>query len=221
MAAACQPDRRISVPLAPDRGLLTVSAAVDGKPSRFVLDTGAERTMLSTEAVRRLDLRRDEWVSSAVRGVGGIELHSNAALRSFEIGGVPLRRRSVNATLSVAVAPMPWLDQASDAVAGLLGADYLSSFDIELDPAERTLNLFASGTCPVSAVPWAVPHVALLAARPRPTVLLVPVRIDGTILMAQLDTGASVSLITQRGAMQLIPTLSERDSRGLPDAGRS
>lgn len=180
-----------------------VTAAIDGKPSRFVLDTGAERTMLSTQALRRLDLPRDEWVSSAVRGIGGIEIHSNAVLRSFDIGRVPLRRRSVNPALSLAVAPMPWLDQARDPVAGLLGADYLSSFDIELDLADRTLDLVASGTCPISAVPWALPHVALHATRPRPTVLLVPVQIDGTTLMAQLDTGASVSLITQRGAMRL------------------
>ena len=196
----------MSVRLEAGLGVLLVPATLDGKPARLVLDTGAERTALSARTVRTLGLPRDPWVSSLVRGVGGVEWEANALLRSFEVGGTPMRRRGVNTALSLAVAPMPWLDAAGDPAAGLLGGDYLSAFDLDLDAGQGALSFHAVRGCAGGAAPsisWAIPHVAVQALRPRPYVLLVPVQVDGVTLAAQLDTGASTSLITRRGAARM------------------
>lgn len=181
-----------------------VELAVNGRAAIFLLDTGAERTVFADTAVRELDLARDQWVSSSIRGVGGvIERTANAVPRSFALGGVALRRRGVNPALSFVVAPLPWHELGGRTISGLLGADYLSSFDLDLDLARGTLALYDTTDCAHAPIPWGPANVPVPLQRPRPYVLLAPVAIDGRTLLAQLDTGASVSLVSRKGAARL------------------
>jgi predicted aspartyl protease len=190
-----------TVPFGAGPGPWTVPLLLDGAPAAFVLDTGAERTVLSDAAVRRLGLPRDPWVSSTVGGVGGVEQRANAVTRSLTLGGVALRRPLGPPAQSLVVASLPWLERATPPIAGLLGADYLTTYDLEIDPAAPALTLHAVRGC--AEPPWRVSHTALAAERPRRGVLLVPVDVDGVRLMAQLDTGAGFSLVSRRGAARL------------------
>ncbi len=214
--ATCRPERRATVPVERMGRLLTVTAALDGKPARLVLDTGAERTVVSQAAMRELHLRGDPWVSTFIRGVGGVEWRANALLESFTLGGVPLRRRSVNPVLSLVVAPLPFPTSGADGAAGLLGSDYLSVFDLDLDLAAGTLGIYAMQDCATGAIPWSLPFVTVPATRPKAGVLLVPVQIDGRILQAELDTGAVASLVTARGAARLGLAANPSDARAGP-----
>lgn len=201
---ACRIERRteVAVQLVQDRPL--VELAVNGRPATFLLDTGAERTVFADMAVRELDIARDTWVSSSVRGVGGvIEMTANAVPRSFTLGGVALRRRGVNPTLSFVVAPLPWHELGGRTISGLLGADYLSTFDLDLDLSRRRLTLYDTADCAHAPIPWGPANVSIALRRPRPYVLLAPVAIDGRTLLAQIDTGASVSLVSRKGAARL------------------
>ena len=63
----------------------------------FVLDTGAERSMVSPQAVQRLHLALDKWVGTRMHGIGGIIEHPNADPRSLTLGGVPLHRHDDHA----------------------------------------------------------------------------------------------------------------------------
>ncbi len=202
--AACRLDRLTSVAVTLVRGLPLVEAAVDGKPATFVLDTGAERTVLADTAVRELGLPRDKWVGSTIGGVGGVfERSANATLRSFELGGVALRRRSVNPVLSLAVAPLPLDALGGRRVSGLLGADYLSAYDLDLDLRGGVLALVATRGCEAEPIPWEPAHGVVPLARPRRFTVLAPVRLDGRVLQAQLDTGASLSVVSKRGMARL------------------
>ncbi len=211
-AASCRAEAMASVPLSAALGLWTVPAMIDDKPATFVLDTGAERTVLSDTAVRRLGLKRDEWVSTVLRGVGGVEWRANATARSLTLGGIALRRPIGPPTHSLGVASLPFFDRGAEPVDGLLGADYLAAFDLDIDPVARTLTLQAmQGCAELGAVPWPVPYAALPAQRPRRGLLLVPVVVNGVVMMAQLDTGSSVTLLSRRGLARL----------GAQGAGRS
>lgn len=215
--AACRIERRaeVAVHLLANRPLVEV--AIDGRVATFLLDTGADRTVLSAAAARDMGLARDPWVSTGIRGVGGVtERTANVMLRSFTLSGVALRRRGVSPSLSFAVAPLD-LGQASGApVAGLLGADYLSVFDLDLDLPAGRLVLYTTEGCAAAAIPWDVASVAVPLGRPTPTALLAPVRIGSSTLLAQLDTGASLSLVSVRGAARLGLTsdLLARDAPG-------
>ena len=62
----------------------------------MILDTGADMTALTVAAVERLQLPRDEWVSTLSRGAGGrVQEYRNVSPASMLLGGVALRRRGV------------------------------------------------------------------------------------------------------------------------------
>ncbi len=201
-ALACQVDQRAAVPLNVAAGSILVPVVVDGRPANFVLDTGAERTMVSETAVRQLGLARDEWVATTMHGVGGDVRRRNAVPRTMALGGVPLRRRTVAGDLSLTVADLP-AEIAGRPIAGLLGADLLASFDLDIDVPNRTLRLFTVRDCRGDFIPWPKPHGVIPAVQPVRDVLLLPVTLDRTVLRAQLDTGSATTLILAPGIARL------------------
>src|SRR5690348_531182 len=90
--AACRVTAQTSVPIDLANGHLLVSVQVNGTPTTFILDTGAERTLMGEDVVHQLGLPRDSWVASTVLGIGGYEERPNALPRSLQLGGVILRR---------------------------------------------------------------------------------------------------------------------------------
>jgi predicted aspartyl protease len=218
----CRIERKAEIPLLMAGEYPLVEVALDGKKADFLLDTGAERTVVADSAVRELGLARDPWVSSGIRGVGGVlERTSNALLRSFEIGGVKLRRHAMSPALSLVVAPLPWGTIGPYKISGLLGADYLSAFDLDLDFPGHMLALYETTGCGADPIPWAPSFGALPLQRPAPYVVLAPLEVDGKTLLAQIDTGAALSLISGKGAARLgiTPAMlahdSGRDIRGI------
>src|SRR5215472_779949 len=119
--AACHVEPRATVPVELVNGDMLVTVQVNDAPAPFILDTGAERTLMSEEAVRRLNLERDSWVASAIRGLGGIEERPNALPRSLRLGDAVLRRRTLLGDSSVTVGPLPMSELAGRPLAGLLG----------------------------------------------------------------------------------------------------
>ena len=131
VSAACIVEQRADIPVTLIGGQMLAAGRIDGKSVTFLIDTGAEKTLLSAAAVQRLGLARDEWVSSHMQGIGGYERHPNAKLRSLELGGLTLRRRGTESEPTISVAPLPFIAAANRAIDGLLGVDYLSGFDID------------------------------------------------------------------------------------------
>ena len=169
----------------------------------FVLDTGAEALRSSgIEAAGRLGVARDEWVSTDIQGTGGRDRRRLGRPRTLSLGGIALRRRTLAADNSLVVGPIPDSIDGHP-VAGLLGQDYLSLFDIELDPVANTLRLFDVAGCTGAFVPWARHAVALAASRPVRNVLLLPVHVAGRPMVAELDTGATVSVLLAPGMGRL------------------
>ncbi len=127
--AACRIEARTVVPVDIVDGHILVTVQVNDIPATFILDTGADRTLMGEDVVRRLGLERDSWVASAVRGIIGIEQRPNALPRSLRLGDVLLRRKTITGDTSVTVGPLPVNAIAGRSIAGLLGRDFLSSFE--------------------------------------------------------------------------------------------
>jgi hypothetical protein len=204
--AACVSPAEATIHLPARPGPLLVEARLDGRPARFVLDTGAERSVLSGAGEARLGLRPDAWTSTALRGIGGISRHSDAAVASLELGAdIPLARR-LGPVRSLPV--VPGLQIEGD---GLLGADLLAGQDLELTRGGLTLILHRPSGCaglsPLAALPelfpWAEAVTASLAVRPG--LFIIPVRVGGTLLRALVDTGAAVSIISPAAAARVAP----------------
>ncbi|HUB14268.1 MAG TPA: retropepsin-like aspartic protease [Acetobacteraceae bacterium] len=200
--AACEIQERATAPFALDRGSLTVPLQIDGNPATFVLDTGAERSMVTPGAVRRLDLTLDQWVGTTMHGVGGVVEHPNADPRSLTLGGLALRRQTVTHDTSLTVGDLPRMRSGAP-VDGLLGRDFLSLFDLLLDMPGRRLVLYAVHDCSGRFLPWSFPYDAVQATTPMTHALVLPFTLDDRQLTALLDSGASTSMITLSGMIRL------------------
>ena len=200
--AACRVERRATVPLTRAGNLLLVSADINGTAADFILDTGAERSVVGLAAADRLHIARDEWVSTDVQGAGGRDRRRLGRPSSFSLGGVELRRHTIAADNSVVVGPIPEV-VAGRPIAGLLGEDFLSPFDLDLNAAAGTMTLYTVEGCAGRFIPWTGHYTAIAAWRPVRNILALPFRIGGTVIQAELDSGADDTTITLPGMLAL------------------
>lgn len=105
---------------------------------------------------------------------------------------------------SVAVAPLP-NPQAVAAVdvAGLLGADWLRDFDVDLDLPHRRVTLYHVEGCGGDYVPWPGPKTPVVAEVFRGGLVLIVVRLDGHPVTAMIDSGANHSILNETVAARI------------------
>ncbi len=200
--AACEVRERAEVPFTLTSGHLLVPLTVNDIGATFVLDTGAERSLVTPDAVRRLDLALDQWVGTTMRGVGGVVEHQNADPRSLTLGGVALQRHTITHDTSFTVGALPQTG-VGEPVDGLLGRDFLSVFDLDFDVLAHRLTLYDVRGCSGRFLPWTPPYTLVPAETPMTHALILPLTLDAHRLTALLDTGASASMLVLPGMIRL------------------
>jgi hypothetical protein len=95
-------------------------------------------------AVANLRLQRDSRNRTIIHGVGGSITTPNARLQSFGISGMVMMDQSA------AVGPA---SGAALRASGLLGADWLSNFDVDFDLPHRMMTLYCVQGCADDYVP--------------------------------------------------------------------
>ncbi|HEY2034231.1 MAG TPA: aspartyl protease family protein [Rhizomicrobium sp.] len=192
-----------AVPLAhadPAR-LLTIPVTIAGNgPFQFVVDSGAERTVIADDIAATLGLTKSGRAS--VVGIVREMQADTVALPRLEAGGV------VAQNLHLPVLPRTWL-QAD----GYLGLDIIDGHRVTFDFArnklelrEPILGLFAG---------YARPDESVLSASGQSGKLrTADCRVDGIPAIAFLDTGAEVSVANS----QLYKALAEQGAQFLSAA---
>jgi hypothetical protein len=203
LAAACQVQQRAVVPLDIIGTTVLAPVTVNGIVGSFIVDTGATLSVVTPDAVHHFNLALDEWTATTMRGVGGLERRRNADPRTVELGGVALRRRSLARDSTLRVATLPRAEVAGHQIDGLLGRDFLSAFDLDLDFPYRRLTLYDVHDCTGRFLPWTEPYLSVAVEHPTESALVVPVELDGVPLRALLDSGAGQTLIAAPGMARL------------------
>jgi predicted aspartyl protease len=186
-------------------GLPLVTVLADGASLKLILDTGAERTVLTSLAVERIGGKAPQIeFRRSLNGVGGSLPSREVEFKSFTIGGVELPwRRAMVATVAT-----PSLLSTVD---GVLGTDILARFDIDLDLPNHRMSLYEKGTCTPE---WAGPDAGIRIGRSAANGhLFFPVRLDSRGITATIDTGAqrtTLSVATAR-AMGIADAVLARD----------
>lgn len=160
-------------------GRMTVPVQLSGAgPFQFLVDTGADRTAVSSELVGKLGLQKGE--NAAVHTVAGISQVSTATVPNLE-----LTRRLVS------VVNAPVLNSEDMGADGILGVDSLR--------AQRVL--FDFGTNTLSIVPSAVPDfrdepgtIVVQAKRKNGRLVVTDAAANGHPLTVVIDTGAQLSI---------------------------
>jgi Aspartyl protease len=177
------------MPLEVQDHLLVVPAGINGKQVHLVVDTGAERTTLSDAAAERLGLPHDPRYINRSMGIGGATTATDVTIDRLVLGGVhfPLYR--------IAVGTFRLQTEHGLSADGLLGADILLAFDMDIDVPSGRLTLYRSRVCPDMRPPWPGSPVEIDGVRARKDRLLVPFELDDVPGMAILDTGAQGNVI--------------------------
>ena len=86
----CHPKKLGETPLEVKDGLDLVVVHVDGHPLRFVVDTGAETSLLSSPVAARLHLATDPEHGSRSWGIGGPIARFDVRTNTFVLAGLSL-----------------------------------------------------------------------------------------------------------------------------------
>jgi predicted aspartyl protease len=195
-AGICPLIQIADMPLTIQRDVIFVDGTIDNQPVRLLVDSGAERTLLTEDAVRRLQLPRDHQHATRTIGIGGPSTGFEALLpHGLVLGGtdLPVDR--------VTVGPFNIANTRAD---GLLGADILLAFDVDLNlPAHRLTMYRARRECPNAEPPWRAQYLAISGITTQRDRLLLPFVLDGVNGVAILDTGAQLSSISGTMAAKL------------------
>ena len=159
---------------------LTVAVRIDGKgPYHFVVDTGADRTILATEVADELGLFRGEKVM--LDGVVRAILTETVAIRTMSFGSVTCRHLVV-----------PTLSRTLLQADGYLGLDFLDGHRVTFDFKNHTLQV--SEPRPRFSASWARENEARISASGSGGHLqALDCLVDGVPATAFIDSGAEVS----------------------------
>ncbi len=176
-------------------GFAFVPASIGSVPVMLLLDTGAQGMLLMPGIAETLRLPPDPQIGTRLLGTGGVRNAPNVMLRGLKIGGVPL------ADSSVPVAALPGVPQTEPPLAGLLGGQFLETYDLDLDVPHGRMALYDALGC--AAPPFPLPYSILpLTASPEGDVFIT-VQVNGEGLLALVDTGSRATILTEQAAERL------------------
>src|SRR5262249_49928820 len=156
-AEDCRPKRQAELALVFLRNLPLVNLTVNGAPATFLLDTGAERSIVAATAAQRLGVDAHYEYPRRMRSLDGALSSGDARLRRLDLGGATL------ADFRVLVASLSLPGPAGKPLDGLLGADFFSSFEVDLDLAHGRMVLYERLACAIAAPPWNQAYTAIEA----------------------------------------------------------
>ena len=197
-AGGCGTVRLGETTVATLRNAPIVTLSANGVPVTLVIDTGAEGTILTPAAAQRIGAQRPQIeFQRQLHGLAGTLQTSEVELRSFTVGGVDIPWRRVR------VAPVNVASVFSGPLDGVLGADSLSSFDVDLDIPGHRMALYEKQTCPGATPAWTEPYARINAGRSSGDHLFFAVQLDGRRTGAFVDTGSQFTVLSTQAALAL------------------
>ena len=185
-----------SVPLILSQNELFLPVMLNGSPAQMVLDTGAGITVISNAAAGERDIPHDFDHHADLGGVGGSDsILFIGQVDSLGLGELTLKHQSYP------IVDMPQRAPDGTPAAGLLGADVLKHYDIEIDIPAGRLTLYQT-SCGDSAPPWQDPPEPIDITLDGGYHVLTPFKLQGIEMTGVLDTGAGGFAVTARAALR-------------------
>ena len=178
-----------------DRSGIRIPVTLNGTRLSLLVDTGATGLgLLSASAAQRAGLTVDPASARAHVALSGLSQTAMVPDVRVEVEGLPTQ------TGQVAVAPDTALAGLGD---GLIGSRILGAQDIELDPFAGRVRFHGVAPGCQQLIPFDGPTVAVRLRQAPNGLLFAPLTLDGTTLLALVDTGASGTLLLDPGIDRL------------------
>jgi len=216
-AQQCRPARLAELPVTLMGNVPIVTVHINGAAATLLFDTGAERTVLTATAAKRLRIEPHYEYARRMRSLDSAVASGDATVRSLDFGTTAFR------DVAILVGSVSLPNVGGKPLDGLLGADFFSSFEVDLDLEHRRVTLFQSPPCPISAPAWNTPYATIKANLSLHDRLFFPVLLDAHQVDALIDTGAQLTTLDADTAAQLGVTEAElardpdADLRGAAD----
>ena len=158
-----------------------VPVTIDGKPLKFLLDTGGVVTEITRETAKAMGMT-ERASNVQIIDVHGNKTETKVIAKTFEMGVM----QGKNLDLQVAIAS----DLPREGVDGILAGDMFRRFDVDMDFGAMRLNYFSQDHCDGKVVYWTERPIAVVPFTATGYHINIPVTIDGHALPAIIDTGA-------------------------------
>lgn len=164
----------------PDRAMrMTVPVSIGGRgPYRFIVDTGAERTVIARELARELEL--DPGRTATVHSMTEVSRLATVIVPSLRVGS-----RTVNDIHAPAVA------ENNLGASGMLGVDSLRSQRVVFDFKRQQLTISPARRREEF---WAGEDIVVVGRRLYGHLVLVDASVDGVKVWVIVDTGSQVTV---------------------------
>jgi predicted aspartyl protease len=177
--SACVPNRVATLPLVSYERPV-VQAMINGTPVITLVDTGSETSTVTPEAAARLKLKRNPSRQQTMLRIGGAETVGSVVAEKLSLG---------SATYDNLDLPVMAMRGAQNTPDGLIGADLLHDFDLDIDLPQRQITLYRAGACK-GTPPWPEPYERLPLTISDRLQLLIAAKLDGHAVNLLFDTGA-------------------------------
>ena len=158
---------------------MTVPVSIDGRgPYRFVVDTGAERTVIARELASDLSLGRGR--RTRVHSMSDVSVIETAVIPDLEVGG-----RSVRGIQA------PLLSRSHLGAEGMLGVDSLKSQRVSFNFAKQEMTVAPSRK---REEPWAEGTIVVTGRSRYGHLVLVDAAVQGQKVWVIVDTGSEVTV---------------------------
>jgi len=158
---------------------MTVPVQIGGKgPYRFLIDTGAERTVISQELARHLSLAPG----------GSVRVHSMTEASDVATAVIPHLDISRDRLSNVSAPSLP---AAHIGAAGMLGIDSLQSRRVMIDFSGKKISISASEKRPEL---WGPDVIVVRGRTLLGRLILADARIDGEKIVVVVDTGSEITI---------------------------
>ena len=199
-AQSCQRRAVATALLRDDDGFISMPVSIGGRVASMLVDTGSDAGLFTELGADRLLLARDPSRRTVMQGTGGTGrtvpnvFYPDLAIGEWHLAGG-----------SMPVGGLPGMPVVTPPVAGLIGADVLSQFDVEFD-LQRHRIVF-----------WQIRSQSLLCSPPpawdgtfdtiplerHGNRLTLAARLDGVTITALVDSGARSRILSRRAAARL------------------
>ena len=199
-AQGCRPQPQAQTLLRDDDGFISLPLLIAGQPTSMLVDTGSDAGLFTNLGATKLGLARDGARQTVMQGTGGIgRTVPNVRYPDLVIGGLRLGGGSMP------MGGLPGMPVVTPPVAGLLGADVLSQFDVEFDLPPRRITLWSvAGSSPACTRPpaWkgSFDTIPLIRQGNRFTLTAT---LDGKSISVLIDTGARSRILSRQAAIRI------------------
>lgn len=186
-SSSCHVTERAQLVLRDYRGRFVTDLSINGQSVVMMVDTGASRTTISPGMAEVLGLQPNRRHLVRVNGVGGVSEPVPAmTARSIRFGVM----EKLGYDLTVAGMGRSGEESDPQAPVGVLAADLLSAYEVQLDFPNRQMTLYSAPGCTADYLPWSPGYKVFDAIRTPQNALLIPVALDRHPMLAMIDTGA-------------------------------